>query len=150
MIPNELRKVMKITLEPSGLWSQDAEDLLIGTGVHESDGLKRISQYGNGPALSYFQMEPATLNDLYANYLKFHLDKKKLLDELKIPRMNLEDNLLTNLPFAIMAARLQYYRVTGPIPSHLEGQAEYWKKWWNTVDGKGTTEQYIEHAKEFV
>jgi len=150
MIPNELRKVMKITLEPSGLWSQNAEDLLIGTGIHESDGLKRISQYGNGPALSYFQMEPDTLDDLYANYLKYHLDKKKLLDELKIPRMNLEDNLLTNLPFAIMAARLQYYRVSDPIPSSLEGAAHYWKKNWNTDLGAGTVEQYIKHVKDFV
>lgn len=150
MIPNELRKVIKITLTPADMWSQEAEDLLVGTAIHESAGMKRITQYGGGPALSYFQMEPDTLNDLYDNYLKFHLDKKKLLDELKIPRMNLEENLLTNLPFAIMAARLQYYRRPEPIPTTIEGQATYWKTFWNTHLGAGTTEQYIEHAKDFV
>lgn len=132
------------------MWSQEAEDLLLGTAIHESDGLKRITQYGSGPALSYYQMEPATLHDLYDNYLRFHPDKQKLLDKFKAPGLSQADNLRMNAAYATAAARLQYYRVPTRIPTSFEGQAEYWKKHWNTHLGAGTVEQYIEHAKEFV
>ena len=151
MIPNELReKIIRPVLKSMEMWSEEAEDLLLGTAIHESDKLKRITQYGNGPALSYYQMEPATLHDLYDNYLRFHPEKLKLLDKFKAPGLAQADNLRMNMAYATAAARLQYYRRPEAIPTTLEGQATFWKSAWNTELGAGTVEQYIEHAKEFV
>jgi len=151
MTPDQLRQhIIAPVLISMDMWSQEAEDLLLGTAIHESDGLKRITQYGSGPALSYYQMEPATLQDLYDNYLKFHPDKQKLLDKFKAPGLTQADNLRMNAAYATAAARLQYLRKKGKIPSSLEGAAHYWKKHWNTHLGAGTVEQYIEHAKDLI
>ena len=118
------------------LWSVAAEDLLLGTAVHESAGLKRLRQYDGGPALSYFQLEPETLFDLHDNFLKFRPEKRVLLDFYQIPTISLTDNLIMNPAYAVAAARLQYFRVPDQIPTTLEGQAKYWKKYWNTDAGK--------------
>ena len=150
MIANELRKIIRIVLIPNDLWSQDAEDLLIGTAIQESDRLKRVTQYGNGPAKSYFQIEPDTLDDLYDNYLAYHEDKWLILGKYWLPSLGREENLMCNLPYAIMAARLQYYRVSEAIPSTLEGQSEYWKKYWNTRLGKGSAPEYYDKVKDLI
>lgn len=44
--------------------------------------------------------------------------------------------------------RLKYKRIPEPIPSTVEGRAEYWKEHYNTVLGKGTVEEYIKNAKK--
>lgn len=44
---------------------------------------------------------------------------------------------------AVLFARLHYLRVAEAIPDGLEAQARYWKRWYNTVAGKGTPEQYM-------
>lgn len=151
MIPNELREqIIRPVLKSMDMWSEEAEDLLLGTAIHESDGLKRITQYGSGPALSYYQMEPATLHDLYENYLKYQPEKQKLLDKFKAPGLAQADNLRMNVAYATAAARLHYYRSPHIIPKSLEAQAVMWKDVYNTHLGKGTTEQYIEHVKDFV
>ena len=55
-----------------------------------------------------------------------------------------------NPAYAVAAARFQYFRVPEKIPTTLEGQAKYWKKYWNTAAGKGTPEQYIIHYKHYI
>ena len=47
----------------------------------------------------------------------------------------------------IILTRLKYKRIPEAIPSTIKGRAEYWKKHYNTVAGKGTVEEYIENAK---
>ncbi len=151
MTPDQLRsEIIRPVLKGMDLWSQEAEELLLGTALHESGGLKRITQYKNGPALSYFQMEPTTLFDLWDNYLSFRSAKMALLTKYKIPDLSLSENLVLNPAFAVAAARLQYYRVAEPIPKKLYGQAAYWKKYWNTEKGKGTPEQYINHYNQYI
>ena len=44
---------------------------------------------------------------------------------------------------AVLFARLHYLRVAEAIPDGLEAQARYWKRFYNTVAGKGTPEQYM-------
>ena len=52
------------------MWSTAAEELVLGTAIVESS-LIYISQHGAGPALGLWQVEPATHDDLYANYLSY-------------------------------------------------------------------------------
>lgn len=150
MTPAQFREfIIRPILQDMNLWSKEAEDLMLGTAIHESDGMARITQY-NGPALSYYQMEPATLNDLYENFLDYRPEKKALLDQYKISHLSPEQNLITNMAYATAAARLNYYRVKESIPKSLNGQAHYWKKYWNTIYGKGSQEQYLAHWHDHV
>jgi hypothetical protein len=50
---------------------QAAEELLLGTALQES-GLIYRRQLNNGPALGLFQMEPATHDDIWADFLTYH------------------------------------------------------------------------------
>ena len=51
------------------------------TACHESGGFRYDRQVGGGPALSYYQIEPDTLFDLYKNYLGYRPERKGLLDQ---------------------------------------------------------------------
>jgi len=106
----------------------------------------RCDYDGDGVAeLRNFQLEPATLYDLHDHFLKFRPELREKLEKFQIPALPLAENLTMNLAYSVAAARLQYYRAPGGIPTSLQGQADYWKKYWNTDVGKGTTEQFIKH-----
>ena len=60
--------VVRPALQEIGLWSQVAENLVLGTAVTESR-LKYLKQLGKGPALGIFQMEPFTHNDIWRTHL---------------------------------------------------------------------------------
>lgn len=45
--------------------------------------------------------------------------------------------------------RLHYKLRPGAIPQALRARAEYWKRWYNTVKGKGTVEHYLESVARF-
>ena len=144
MITKHFRNyIIRPTLKAMDMWTPTAENLLLGTAIHESGGLEKIKQDGNGPALGYYQMEPDTLDDLYENYLRFRPNKKKLLDQFKIQALSNKINLRGNQLFATAAARLQYYRVPEAIPEAIYSQAAYWKKYWNTEKGAGTVQKYM-------
>lgn len=49
----------------------------------------------------------------------------------------------------VLMARLHYMRVQDAVPGDLEAQAAYWKKYYNTVAGKGTVGQYVDNWWEF-
>ncbi len=64
-----LASVIRPTLMTLGLYSPAAEQLLLATAIQESH-LTHRKQIG-GPALSYFQIEPKTHNDIWDNFLKY-------------------------------------------------------------------------------
>lgn len=145
----ELRQAIGTVLIKMDLWSAPAEELLIGTAAHESAGLKYFKQL-NGPALGLFQMEPATLDDIYYNYLNRRLDLKEKFDLFRAPGLDLDENLRWNIPFQIAAARIHYYRKKPPIPETIAGQADYWKTHYNTPAGKGTVKKYLDDYQRYV
>lgn len=135
--------IIKPVLETLGLYSKEAEDLLYGTACKESNCGEYISQYPAGPAKGIFQMEPATANDIYNNYLKYKPDLKARVDALRCDGLTLEENLMGNLYYAAAMCRVHYLRQPGAIPKDLQGQAEYWKKYYNTSGGKGMAAEYV-------
>ncbi|MEZ5759197.1 MAG: hypothetical protein R3D86_13335 [Emcibacteraceae bacterium] len=98
----------------------------------------------------YFQIEPATLFDLYDHFLKFRPELRAKLDFFQIPTLTLSENLTMNLAYGVAAARLNYYRAPEALPATLHGQADYWKKYWNTEAGKGKISDYINNYKHYV
>lgn len=147
------------TLDVLGLcnYTQEAHDLILMTALHESGGLKYKRQVGGGPALGYGQMESATHEDLYVNYLRYRplvmLTVKQFLDGadtyetagVEIPYPEL---LVNNDVYCILMMRLHYLRVPQPLPkatadNYLRDLSEYCKEHYNKT-GKATPEKYLE------
>lgn len=151
---NELRyHVIRPTLNAIGLWSLAAENLLLATCAHESLLGCFLKQRG-GPALGIYQIEPATHRDVWQNYLNYRPALATKIntttkDYVSYPNDN---ELITNLAYTTAIARAIYYRASAPLPlaCDIAAQALYWKKHYNTADGKGRTEDFIQHAKEII
>lgn len=134
--------------------SQDAFFLLAGTVAQESN-FKYIKQLGDGPARSYFQIEPATAIDTIRNYIAYRTDFIKLFLETTNRRFSItmtdkevSDELLNNFKFATLIARLCYYRKTFNFVDHdVEEYAKIWKKYYNTPLGKGTEQEFVKNYK---
>jgi len=136
--------VIRPALEKLGMWSTAAEELVLGTAIVESS-LIYLRQHGDGPALGLWQVEPATHDDLYANYLSYRQELSALLMELRAPALSLEENLASNLMYGAAVCRLCYYRQPEALPEagDLEGQAAFWKQHYNTPPGAGTVGKYM-------
>lgn len=132
--------------------TESAVNLLTATALVESNlsGLKQI----NGPALGFYQIEPATANDCWLNFL---LDRPAFVDSVyfasgfpqsevsqrnrvKAPTVN---NLMTNLAYATCMARVIYYRIPESLPVMTDDEEQdseslywYYKKYYNTDKGK--------------
>ena len=156
MDKNYLRKLIYNTLtgvKGVELWSEDVENLLMGTCAQESALGRYREQLGGGPALGIFQMEPNTFNDIIKNYLA-HKTKLKyaILNALGVSSLNdlTVEMLIDNDEAAIIFARLHYLRVKESIPHSLPAQAAYYKKYYNTPLGKATEEEYIRNYHRYV
>tara|TARA_R110002096_G_scaffold315227_3_gene509454 strand:- start:6003 stop:6308 length:306 start_codon:yes stop_codon:yes gene_type:complete len=100
-------------------------------------------------------MEPNTSNDIVTNYLNFREQMHELVDTLGACPIGLKKeyaDLIGNLYYATAMARVHYYRVPEPIPlsDDIQGLALYWKKYYNTYEGKGTTTEFVHNYKKYV
>ena len=110
-----LSMVIRPALSKINLWSPSAEELVLGTAVVES-GLTCIRQWGDGPALGLWQVEPATQIDLYTNFLNYRPELGSKLIELRAAGLSLDENLATNLIYGAAVCRLCYYRKAEALP----------------------------------
>lgn len=150
---SQLRDIIKYTLEYIGLYSPAAEDLIMGTIAQESHLGTYIKQLGRGPALGLVQMEPATHNDIWNNYLKYKPELAKKIEELSLSNFSKQPSQLTgNMYYSIAMCRVHYLRVREAMPAHGDvlAYANYWKKYYNTVLGKGTVQEYITNYAKYV
>jgi len=135
-------------------YSQSAVNILMGTVAAESSGshFAEYVQQIRGPAVSIFQIEPATLKDIEENYLKYRPGLKARIAAYIAESEPLEQQVKWNMALAIIMARLHYRRVPKPLPHHedVEGLAAYYKEHYNTVYGKSSTEKFIALYDEHV
>jgi len=59
------------------------------------------------------------------------------------------EHLRYNPLLALIFTRLKYKKIPESIPTTVEDRAIYWKKYYNTVAGKGTPEHYIASNLQF-
>lgn len=146
--------VVRPTIRALDLWSENAEELLVATACHESAGLRYIKQV-RGPALSFYQIEPATARDVIERWLpKQHStlrDRVQIISEFR-PGDLIEPRLMCDMRFATVVARLIYYRAPEALPKadDVPAMAKIWKLRWNTPLGKGTEQQFISNFERFV
>ena len=133
--------IIRPTLQRLGLWSDAAEELVLGTAIQESN-LQYLQQLGGGPALGIWQMERATHDDIWTNFL--HYRTKLGLNVLGPHTKPDHTRLVWDLAYACSMCRVHYLRCSDVLPSagDIDGQAAYYKRWYNTPLGKGTEEQY--------
>lgn len=144
---SQLREsVIQPVLQHLGLESDAAVQLILATGRQESH-LAYLRQLGNGPALGIFQMEPATHDDIWNNYLAYRDELADNVRSLAIGTKQIPDptQMVGNLFYAAAMCRVHYLRVPEPLPAadDLAGQAQYWKTYYNTELGRGTVDEFI-------
>ncbi|PHS61763.1 MAG: hypothetical protein COB09_16990 [Thalassobium sp.] len=131
-------------LSEMDMFSAPAEKLLLMTACHESGGFRTKVQDGGGPARSYFQVEPTTLEDLSDNYLRYRPHKIRVLEKFEGEGDSLAEMLLDNR-YSVAVARMIYSRVPEPLPAVEDNKnmARYWKTYWNTHLGAGTVKKFL-------
>ena len=131
------------------LYSNDSiVKMIFETACVESNCGEYIKQI-NGPACGIFQIEPNTAQDIIDNYIKYRSRYKDIFDMLYIKAFTLSQNLKYNLAFSVFMCRMFYMRIKESIPNTVEKRAEYWKKYYNTEQGKGTTTEYIRKVGKY-
>lgn len=150
----QFRSLVIETLKGINMHSNAAVNLLVGTAAVESN-LKYLKQFGDGPAVSFLQVEGATIHDNIQNYLQYRSSRmSKVVETCKTPEESIllkynsndfADLAYKNISFAIAMARIKYWRVPKklPVENDIEGMAKYWKDYYNTSLGKGTPEKFI-------
>jgi hypothetical protein len=134
-----IKRVLRDT--DAELLSDAAINLLLGTAAQESAFGTYLRQI-RGPAIGAFQMEPATFDWLRNKYKERypHLEQCEAQD------------MEWDMGLAIVMARLRYRVVSAPLPTadDVAALATYWKKYYNTVAGAGTVEEFVENWGRYV
>jgi hypothetical protein len=128
------------------------EQLLLGTAIQESLLIHR-QQLGGGPALGLFQMETATHDDCWKNYLDFRAAfASKVKHTLKPGEEPVADTMKVNDCYAAAMCRIRYLRAPGalPVADDTGAIANYWKQHYNTPQGKGKPEEFLEKWPQYV
>lgn len=132
-------------------YSDEALDMILFTGAVESR-YEHVRQV-NGPALSWFQIEPRTHDDIWSNFLGYtgrqHLIDG-LLDLSSKTTIGVARTMEVNPWYAAAMCRIHYMRDRQKLPEvgNRQAQAEYWKRVYNTKHGKGTIGKARELAFE--
>ena len=137
------------TLEKGGL---AAEQLVLGTGIQESLLVNR-QQLGGGPALGLFQIEPATHDDCWKNYLNFRdALAEKVRQTLDAGQKPEAETMKANDRYAAAMCRIRYLRASDPLPApnEINAMANYWKQHYNTPLGAGTPEEFREKWPQYI
>jgi hypothetical protein len=150
----QLRELIREVLVEIDLHSDSAEELLMMTAATESHLGKYIKQVGNVPngGLGIFQMERATEEDIWSNYLAYRSElSDKVVDVVGGGGLS-KFELKANLTYQIVMARIHYLRVKARLPAadDVGGMAHYWKKHYNSRLGKGTVEKAVESYNHYV
>lgn len=140
-----------------GMWTEAAENLVLGTGLTESQ-YAHLDQTttGPGPAFGPWQMEKPTHDDLWANYLPGQPSGLRdcLLDIAGLRGASVRFPPITtlhwNLLYGAAMCRLHYRRNRSPLPAadDAAGMAAYWKQYYNTPVGRGTIAKALPYFRQ--
>lgn len=132
------------------LASEDAQILMLGIAATESD-LRHTRQAGHsgteGPARSFWQVEPPTALDLLGRWRRGAM--RAVIDPFLPPDApvgseKFREAMRYSQSLGCMLARLKILDAPPAIPSWLdvEAQAAYWKRFYNTDLGSGQPDDY--------
>ena len=135
-----------------GVNKEQAVDLLMGTCWQESLGGTYLVQMGGGPALGAYQMEPATLSDIYDNYIEYNEGLEAQVYDYWPPHSPI-NMMISDLTYQTVMCRIHYYRQSFTWPekkmvdhswdTYITQLGEIWKKYYNTYKGKGKVSEFV-------
>jgi len=149
---NDLRNLIISTLKSVGLHSDDATELLMGTSAQETHlGQMGLVQRGGGPALGIFQCERTTERWLW-DFLSRRADLCERIISTSGVSGPSELHLRGNLVYQILMARVKYLTYPEPLPDSKDilGMARYWKKYYNSILGRGKVREFVKNYNRFV
>ncbi len=133
-----------------------AIELVLGTVAHESHMGVYLRQHPTGPARGIGQMEQATYDDLWSNYLRTRPELAEAVRRLAsvasikagIPAFS---EVVGNLNFAVAMIRVRYLPAPQVLPQAGDIQAlgEYHVKWYNR-GGAATASAFVADYKRLV
>lgn len=131
-------EIVTPALKRIGLASPSAINLVTGIGLVES-AYRTKRQYGGGPALGYWQMEPATHDDCWTNFLDYRPLLAGLVRGIIRPNQPQSILLLEDDFYAAALCRIRIFRSPTPLPSPDCALAlcQYWKLHYNSSRGAG-------------
>jgi len=152
----DIRKLISDILTEIGLWSIESQRLVLGTGAVETHYIY-IRQI-QGPARSFWQVEPKTAISIFKDHLLYRPQRIDLIAQTcMIPKGFVQSTnedkigfmLERNIAFAICMCRLKYRMIPHPLPGadDIPGQAEYWNDFYNVNPDHGFPKDYIEAQK---
>jgi len=144
--------VIQPALTDLGIYSENAEELLVATCCQESLLGNYVRQV-HGPALGIYMCEPDTYLDIWNNYIsKSTVLKEKVLKSNNYSSPPDPSHLIFNLKYATQIARIFYSRVRSPIPPKNDINAiwTYYKKYYNTAEGAATESDFINNYFRYV
>lgn len=140
--PRQLRDlIVRPVLEQLELSTLAAEQLVMGTAAKES-GLVYIRQHlgegKHGRGRGLWQIEPETAQDLVLRH------KRRLAGTIE-PGWPIADRLQGDLYLGAALCRLKYLDDPEPLPpeNNVAAMALTWKRFYNTVKGKGRPEEFV-------
>ncbi|EUK19230.1 hypothetical protein [Commensalibacter papalotli (ex Servin-Garciduenas et al. 2014)] len=161
-IPHLKNEIIQPALDYLGLGGVRAINQVTGTFLAEgyAGGSTYLKQLGKGPAVGAMQMEPATYNDIWKNFLagpkRSHLAAllKNIAGEWNtdangIPKPT---TMTGNIFFAAAMCRVFYLRVPTALPfgNDAIAMAQYHKKYYNTALGKAVWQDNVDRFQQAI
>jgi hypothetical protein len=128
---------------PAGYSSQAAVNLLTGIALVES-GAEYLAQIGGGPAIGLWQMEPATHDDCWDNFIRLRPSLVTAMACL-MNRQPEYTQLQANLAYACAMARIKIMRAPEALPDANDAprMSAYHKEFYNTCGGSADSQHNI-------
>ena len=155
-------EIVRPALKAANMWSEAAENLVLGTGV-QSSLLAWVRNRGADTALGFYQMAPATADDICRRFLSTRSELSmslgratwphcanptgySLLGNADITRLLVED-----MRFATIMCRLRYWMMPAPLPAanDIDGLAQYWKRYYITDLGSESASEWAERYRKY-
>lgn len=133
-----------------GIDSKGAKQFMLAVAAQESHVGVYFRQI-KGPAQGIWQVEPATEQDVYENYLGYQTELADWVAKL-LPQIMLKNPLVSCPLYCCGIARLVVYRQPDAMPEFgdRDGMWELYKKYYNSYLGAATQEEWNHNWESYV
>jgi hypothetical protein len=128
-----------------------AVNQIVGT-TKESGGLTYLLQVPNGPAIGPYQMEPATHDDIWVNYLVYQPELRAVVLKLcPLAGKGKASLMFTDMLYATLMCRIDYWRSNVPAPANSAlALATYHKVVYNTSNGASVASEDVDYYQSAI
>lgn len=136
-----IRSQIKLICDCLGNGKNDVAHLLLYETAKAETGLGLIEDKTIGAGIGICQFDKFPFDDLKKRSLTF---RDKILKDLGVDITLVEwEHLRYNSFLSLLFCRLLYKPFNEEIPKDKISRASYWKRYYNTIAGKGTVEHYM-------